>query len=101
MVSSGFWDHPSIGHGTVLQHARNFFGSTHFMKRTITTSADASEPLVFPRIAHQLRETPKAAIPGAKVGKKKTGSQSRDIREDRGTRQIKTTQNTRTLSHGR
>ena len=45
---------------------------------------------------------PKAATPTPKPAKRaNTFSQSRDTREDRGTRQAKTTHNSQSLPHGR
>jgi hypothetical protein len=53
---------------------------------------------VFPKTLHRLRPNPKAATPGPKTQKRDNiFSKSRDTREDRGTRQIKTTRNSQTL----
>jgi len=56
----------------------------------------------FPKTLHQLRPNPKAATPTPKRQKREnTFSKSRDTREDRGTREMKTTHNAQTFPHGR
>ena len=52
-----------------------------------------------PRPAHAIQPEPAAAKPAAKRGT--AASQSRDIREDHGTREMKTATNPQTLPHGR
>jgi hypothetical protein len=57
---------------------------------------------VFPKTSHPLRTNPKTDIANAKSKKRDdTFSQSRDTREDRGTRQMKTSHNSQTIPHGR
>ena len=55
------------------------------------------KPHNVPRPPHALQPKPVAAAVPAKP--KKKGSQSKDIREDHGTRQMKTANNPRTLPH--
>jgi len=51
--------------------------------------------------SRQLRSNPKATAPGSKPQKREnTFSQSRDTREDRGARQMKTSHNPQTFPHG-
>ncbi len=59
-----------------------------------TPSAAPPLPPVFPKTQHTVRPAPKAAVASDK-------SQSRDTRENRGTRQMKTTHNAQTFPHGR
>jgi hypothetical protein len=55
---------------------------------------------VFPKTLHRLRPNSKEAAANPKSKKRgNTFSKSRDTREDRGTREIKTTHNARTLFH--
>jgi hypothetical protein len=55
---------------------------------------------VFPKTLHRLRSTPKAAAKSPKSKKRDNiFSKSRDTREDRGSRQMKTKYNTQTLFH--
>jgi hypothetical protein len=59
-----------------------------------------SKTPVFPKTLHQLRTKPKAAL--SKLQKRdNTFSKSRDMREDRGERQMKTTHNSQTFPHVR
>lgn len=71
------------------------------MKSDITKFAEIVRTPVYPQTQHQFRpvsETP--AIP--KPAKRDNiFSQSRDTREDRGTREMKTTQNARSFPRGR
>ena len=54
---------------------------------------------VFPKKPHRKRPDPVKAVPNPKPEKRdNTFSKSRDIREDRGSRQMKTSQNAQTLS---
>ena len=64
---------------------------------------------VFPKTLHQLRPksqrgasapTPPAAQPAAPVKRDNIFSKSRDVREDRGSRQMKTSHNPQSLPHG-
>jgi len=57
---------------------------------------------VFPKTLHRLRPEPQAAVPSPKSKKREnTFSKSRDTREDRGTREMKTTRSSQSLPHGR
>jgi len=56
---------------------------------------------VFPKALHGLRSNSEDAIASAKPSKREnTFSKSRDTREDRGTREMKTTHNPQTFPHG-
>jgi hypothetical protein len=71
------------------------------MKASIPKPAPELQPPVFPKTSHRLRESIDTATPDAKSQKRdNVFSKSRDNREDRGTRQIKTTHNDQTLSRG-
>jgi len=64
-------------------------------------SASVQKP-VFPQTLHQLRTDPKTANAGAKPLKQNhTFSKSRDTREDRGTREMKTSHNAQSLPHAK
>jgi hypothetical protein len=66
------------------------------MKTRISKFAAIVQTPVFPKTLHQFRPAAAAAIP--KPAKRdNTFSQSRDTREDRGARQMKTTRNTRSF----
>jgi hypothetical protein len=70
------------------------------MKPSLTTLNETLQTPVFPQTLHRMRSNPTAAA--AKPPKRdNVFSKSRDIREDRGERQIKTTRNAQTLPHGR
>jgi hypothetical protein len=72
------------------------------MKALITKLAKTPQTPVFQKTLHQLRPNPKEATPSPKSQKRdNTFSQSRDTREDRGTREMKTTHNSQTIPHGR
>lgn len=72
------------------------------MKASNTKLAETLPPPVFSKTLHQLRPDPKAATSGPKAQKRdNTFSQSRDTREDRGSRQMKTSHNAQTFPHGR
>ena len=55
---------------------------------------------VFAKVRHELRTVPDLIMPGAKAKKPALFSKSRDNREDRGERMMKTTHNPQT-NHGR
>jgi hypothetical protein len=55
---------------------------------------------VFPKALHQMRPTAESADAGAKPPKRDNiFSKSRDTREDRGARQMKTSHNPQTFTH--
>ena len=57
---------------------------------------------VFPQTLHHVRTKPKENAPYPKPPKRDNiFSKSRDTREDRGTRQMKTTRNSQSFSRGR
>jgi hypothetical protein len=57
---------------------------------------------VFPQTLHRMRPNPKEAAPNPKSQKRDNiFSKSRDTREDRGERQMKTSHNPQTFPHGR
>jgi hypothetical protein len=70
-----------------------------FMRASKTKLVETPQTPVFPQTLHRLRPNSQAATPGQK--RDNTFSQSRDTREDRGQREIKTTHNSQTFSHGR
>jgi hypothetical protein len=56
---------------------------------------------VFPKTVHRLRPNSETATPSPKPQKRDDiFSKSRDMREDRGSRQIKTSHNPQTFPHG-
>ncbi len=64
------------------------------------TNEPATEPQtpVFPRVLHTVRPNQEKSLPHAKSKKRdNTFSQSRDVREDRGTREMKTSHNDQTF----
>jgi hypothetical protein len=65
-------------------------------------SAKQSETPVFAQALHYIRQrtTTKIVMPGKAKKRENTFSKSRDTREDRGTRQGKTMNGSRTQSHG-
>ena len=70
------------------------------MKTPLTKSPEASQTPVFPKSLHQVRPNIEKALPHSKPQKRdNVFSQSRDTREDRGERQMKTSQNNRTFPH--
>jgi hypothetical protein len=72
------------------------------MKSSVPKPAATSETPVFPKTLHQVRQKPSESSGNPKSPKRdKIFSKSRDTREDRGTRQAKTTHNSQTLPHGR
>ena len=57
---------------------------------------------VFPQTLHRLRPNSEDAGPSARPAKRDNiFSKSRDTREDRGARQMKTSHNAQTFTHGR
>jgi hypothetical protein len=72
------------------------------MKTSTTKLTATPQTPVFPQTLHRLRPNPETATPGPKSQKRDNiFSKSRDVREDRGTREMKTTHNEQTLPHGR
>jgi hypothetical protein len=70
------------------------------MKAASIKVAEKSQPPVFPQTLQRLRPDLAAAAPVPKPQKRaKIFSKSRDTREDRGTREIKTENNPQTLFH--
>ena len=60
-----------------------------------------SQPPVFPKTLHRLRPNSETVTPSPKRPKRDDiYSKSRDLREDRGSRQMKTSHNPRTFPHG-
>ncbi len=74
------------------------------MKPSVPKPATTPEPPVFPKMMHQLRPNPAAIAasntPVKEPKKAKPFSKSRDLHEDRGERQIKTSHNSQTFPHG-
>ena len=72
------------------------------MKTAITKRAAPPQNPVFSRSLHQLRPDPQAAPPHPTARKRDNiFSKSRDTREDRGTREMKTTHNPQSFPHER
>ena len=67
------------------------------MKKPITKFAAIVQTPVFPKTAHQFRPVHEKVLPHPKSKKREnTFSKSRDLREDRGTREMKTSHNDQT-----
>jgi len=72
------------------------------MKASITKLAEKSPTPVFSKTLHRVRQIPKDGAPSPKPQKRDNiFSKSRDIREDRGERQMKTAHNAQTFPHTR
>jgi hypothetical protein len=72
------------------------------MRASITQLAAAPQTPVFPQTLHRLRPNSEAATLDPKPQKRDNiFSKSRDTREDRGSRQMKTSHNAQTFQHGR
>jgi hypothetical protein len=76
------------------------------MKASTFKGGETEQPPVFPKTLHRMRQNPdaiaRAAEPSPKPKKRDNiFSKSRDIREDRGERQVKTSTNPQTFSRGR
>jgi hypothetical protein len=69
------------------------------MKPLSTKLAAMPQTPVFPQTLHTLRPNPEAAVPNSRK-RDNIFSKSRDTREDRGSRQMKTSHNAQTFSHG-
>jgi hypothetical protein len=70
------------------------------MKPPVSKLTAMPQSPVFPQTLHTLRPNPVAAAPKAKK-RDNIFSRSRDTREDRGTREMKTSQNAQSFQHGR
>ena len=72
------------------------------MESPIANLQETPEPPVFPQTPHHLRTPPAetTSIPRSPA-RDNIFSKSRDTREDRGSRQMKTTHNAQTFPHGR
>ena len=71
------------------------------MKASIKKPAETPQTDVFPKTLHRLRANPNEAAPNPKSQKRDNiFSKSRDTREDRGERQVKTSRSAQTFSHG-
>lgn len=71
------------------------------MKPAATKFSKPSKTPVFSKTPHTLRAKSEAATPNAKPEKReKIFSKSRDLREDRGARQMKTKNKSQTLAPG-
>jgi hypothetical protein len=80
-----------------LQHARD-----NIMKAATTKPAATPQTDVFPKTLHRLRPRLAAATVNPKTPKRdNVFSKSRDTREDRGARQMKTKSNPQTFTHGK
>lgn len=67
------------------------------MKDPTTKHAAPPQTPVFPQTMHQFRPTQEKVLPHPKPKNRNNNfSQSRDVREDRGTREIKTSHNDQT-----
>jgi hypothetical protein len=66
------------------------------MKKPITKFAAIVQTPVFPKTAHQFRPVPKSNVSPKPPKRDNTFSKSRDVREDRGTREMKTSHNDQT-----
>jgi hypothetical protein len=76
------------------------------MKTAVAKPAATPQTPVFPQTLHRLRPNAGAAASAAASNPKSqkrenTFSKSRDTREDRGSRQMKTTHNSQTFPHSR
>jgi hypothetical protein len=70
------------------------------MKTPITPFAAIVQTPIFPQTLHQFRPNPKAAASPKPAKRDNIFSKSRDTREDRGIREMKTTHNEQTQPHG-
>jgi hypothetical protein len=72
------------------------------MKPSFTQFAEAAQTPVFPKTLHHARTSTTEASTTSKTEKRDNiFSKSRDTREDRGERQLKTSHNAQTFTHGR
>jgi hypothetical protein len=88
--------------GRTAQASNKKRKNTNYMKDPNSPVVEAPQPPVFPRTFHRLRPNSETPLPGSKPQKRDDiFSKSRDLREDRGSRQMKTSHNPRTFPHGR
>ena len=66
------------------------------MKKPITPFEAIVQTPVFPKTAHQFRPVPASPLKPKQPKRENTFSKSRDVREDRGTREIKTSHDSQT-----
>jgi hypothetical protein len=66
------------------------------MKKPITKFAAIVQTPVFPKTAHQFRPAPESTANPKPPKRDNTFSKSRDLREDRGIREMKTSHNDQT-----
>jgi hypothetical protein len=66
------------------------------MKHPITKFAAIVQTPVFPKTSHQFRPVPETTVSPKPPKRENTFSKSRDTREDRGTREMKTSHNDQT-----
>jgi hypothetical protein len=79
-----------------------FITGIKFMKPSLSELAKAAQIAVLPQTLHRVRTRTNGAAPNPKAQKRDNiFSQSRDTREDRGERQMKTSHNPQTFPHGR
>jgi hypothetical protein len=67
------------------------------MKKPISKFAAGVQTPVFPKTLHQFRPVPKPTVSAKRPKRENTFSKSRDLREDRGTREMKTSRNDQTF----
>jgi hypothetical protein len=70
------------------------------MRASKSKLAAMAQTPVFPQTLHRLRPNPEAANPKSEK-RDNIFSKSRDIREDRGTREMNTSHNAQSFQHGR
>ena len=79
-----------------------FLKSTSSIEASTTKLTAPVQAPVFPETPHQFRPTSTLTAPNRKPKKRdNTFSKSRDVREDRGAGQMKTTHNAQSFPHGR
>jgi hypothetical protein len=71
------------------------------MKKSPTTNTIEAQSPVFPKAIHQLRPVAETDANPKSKKRPNTFSKSRDTREDRGARQMKTSHSSQTLPHAR
>ena len=71
------------------------------MKQPVSKFAASVQTPVFPPTLHQFRPAAKTAASPNPAKRDNIFSKSRDLREDRGTREMKSAQGAQTFPHGR